>query len=342
MKTQVSVIKMKKRYPFTISRGTRTHSSNVFIEVSDGKYRGIGECDAGDETEALTLKNSLQQFCDSIDDRLHAISDVEKLARERGLSSPAQAALNIARWDLFARQCNKPLYEIFGINTISVPTSITLGMIDLDLIADRVAEILHGNRFRFLKIKLGSPLGIERDQQAFSLIKEAAHPFNVGLRVDANGGWSLRDAQKMFAFLASQNVDYIEQPLHADDINNLPELFRNRLLPIFVDESCHVAADIPALASCVDGINIKLMKCGGLSEALRMIAVARTFRLQTMIGCMSESSIAISAASQIGSLFDHIDLDSHINLDPDPAQGSRLENGVIVPNNLPGHGAQLC
>jgi muconate cycloisomerase len=118
-------------------------------------------------------------------------------------------------------------------------------------------------------------------------------------------------------------------------------LFDRRPLPIFVDESCKFANDIPGFANCVDGVNIKLMKCGGITEALHIAATAKAHSLETMIGCMGESSVSIAAGASIGALMDHIDLDSHLNLNPDPATGVDMINGVVTPRDVPGHGGFL-
>ena len=134
-------------------------------------------------------------------------------------------------------------------------------------------------------------------------------------------------------------VEYVEQPLAKGEEEDLKFLFKNRPLPIFVDESCRNSKDILSLSKYVDGINLKLMKCGGLSEAIRMVAIARNANLKTMIGCMGESSISISAGCSIGALFDYIDLDSHFNLDPDPTSGTTFVDGIVTPNSRPGHGA---
>ena len=121
----------------------------------------------------------------------------------------------------------------------------------------------------------------------------------------------------------------------------MAEVFEKRKLPIFVDESCRLSSDIPNGATVVDGVNLKLLKCGGITEALRIVSTARAHNLQTMIGCMSESSIAIAAGASMGALFDYIDLDSHTNLKPDPANGAELVDGVVLPNEKPGHGAAM-
>jgi len=175
----------------------------------------------------------------------------------------------------------------------------------------------------------------------FMAVHEAAQGSGAALRVDANGGWSLPDARRMMGWLAARGVEYVEQPLVQGTEDQLPELFRDRALPIFVDESCRFAGDIPAFAHCVDGVNLKLMKCGGITEALRIVATARAHGLMTMIGCMGESSVAIAAGASLSALFDYIDLDSHLNLHPDPATGAPFEQGVTLPADRPGHGGTL-
>jgi L-alanine-DL-glutamate epimerase-like enolase superfamily enzyme len=249
--------------------------------------------------------------------------------------------LDVALWDRFGKLCGQPLWRLFGLARESAPTSITVGINPPDVVREQAAEMLQRSACRHLKIKLGSREGIEADQASFLAAAAAASPFHASLRVDANGGWDLADAKRMLPWLAARGADYVEQPLPQGAEDQLPELFGGRPLPIFVDESCSVAADVPRLADRVDGINLKLMKTGGLTEALRLVAVARAHGLKTMVGCMSESSVAISAAACIGSLFDHVDLDSHLNLRQDPAVGAALVNGAVVPADRPGHGAYL-
>jgi muconate cycloisomerase len=160
------------------------------------------------------------------------------------------------------------------------------------------------------------------------------------LYVDANGGWSLKDAVLMCNWLVDIGVKYVEQPLPRGQEENLAELKKQISLPIFVDESCFNSSDIPKLANCVDGINIKLMKSGGLTEAMRMVHTARAHGLQVMFGCYSDSTLANTAFSQLAPLADYLDLDSHLNLIDDPFIGAFVQDGRILPNDLPGLGVQ--
>jgi muconate cycloisomerase len=261
--------------------------------------------------------------------------------RAADVDPPAIAALDVALWDLRAKKAGKPLYELLGLEKRSVPTSVTIGINPPSVTLERVPDILRRTGAKCLKIKLGSPEGRAHDKEHFLAAKEASAPFGSILRVDANGGWTVDEAVEMIGWLKTHGVDYVEQPLVEGGEAGLTTLFSSRELPIFIDESCRWASDVEKWADRVDGVNLKLMKCGGITEALRIVAEARKHNLKTMIGCMSESSVAIAAGAAMGALFDHIDLDSHLNLNPDPASGAPIVDGVIVPLDVPGHGAKL-
>jgi muconate cycloisomerase len=343
MKLSFARLHLPKIYALAISRGVSATSENLFVSVSGDGVSGLGELAgtnaAGGETCATGLEQLTRFWTDCPPDL--AISAIWQRAREAGVRPRALAALDVALWDRFAKLCGQPLWRLFGLPRHSVPTSITVGINPPEIVRAQTTEMLQRTGCRYLKIKLGNKEGIEADQASFMAAAEAARPFGVGLRVDANGGWSLADAKRLLPWLAERGVGYVEQPLPEGAEDQLPELFSKRPLPIFVDESCSLASDIPGLADRVDGINLKLMKTGGLTEAIRLVATARAHGLQTMIGCMGESSVAISAGASIGALFDHIDLDSHLNLCTDPAVGAVLVDGVVLPTDQPGHGARL-
>ena len=336
------IVVVNKLYPLTISRGTQTTSDNLFVTVSDGTYTGIGELSPA-TSSAWTGergRDQLQTFVKDLPEGL-SITETWQRMKDAGIDPPAMAAADVALWDLFGKQAGQPLYKVFGLGKPHEPSSVTIGINPVDVILERVPDILRRTGAKCLKIKLGTPDGITRDMENFEAARQASGPFGSKLRVDANGGWSVEDAKYMMAWLAERGVDYVEQPLPEGQEADLPKLYENRPLPIFVDETIRFATDVPKVAGCVDGVNLKLMKCGGLTEAVRIVATARAHGLQTMIGCMSETSIAIAAGAHIGALFDHIDLDSHLNLAPDPAIGAPMIDGVIVPSDAPGHGASL-
>ncbi|MCY3984526.1 MAG: dipeptide epimerase [Roseovarius sp.] len=334
---------LKKRHPLRISRGVIAGGENLFVTVSDKGFFGIGEMAPGSSEGAATAEageKMLREFCKTrhLEDSIH---QNWTNAINEGVAPCALAALDMALWDLRARRSGMPLCEMLGLSRKAAPSSVTIGINPPEVVRERVPELLSLGA-RALKIKLGSPDGIEFDMDMYNAVLEACDDQNnVALRVDANGGWSPDDARQMMNWLAKRSCEYVEQPLPAGMEDQLPNLFANRPLPVFVDESCRFSTDIPGFADCVDGVNLKLMKCGGITEALRIVATARAFGLKTMIGCMGESSISIAAGASIGALFDYIDLDSHLNLDPDPAEGAPFTCGTTLPADRPGHGGIL-
>ncbi len=335
-------IRLTKRYPLRIARGISTGSDNLFVTVSDGEFEGVGEGAPGVGTDDVLLAADVE--------RLREIATPELLAQgpqrvatvlaESGIDPSVTAALEIALWDLLGKRAGLPLFRVFGLRPPTVPTSVTIGINPVEVVRERVPEILARGGAKALKVKLGSPEGPEHDRESFEAARTAAGP-GVGIRVDANGGWSPSTARVMLSWLAERGCETVEQPLARGEEGALPEVFEGRPLPIFLDESCRTSRDVPALASRCDGVNVKLMKTGGLTEAIRLVATARAHGLSTMIGCMGESSVAIAAGASIGALFDQIDLDSHLNLAPDPADGVDWRDGVVTPREVPGHGARL-
>jgi muconate cycloisomerase len=297
----------------------------------------------GADTGTATAEQGLAElrpFIEGLDERL-SIDEMWRAAKSAGISPCCLAALDIALWDLHGKELGVPIWRVLGLSPRLTPTSLTLGINPPEVIREQLPEILSRTKPRALKVKLGNRAGIEADQASFTTVLEIVKGQGLTLRVDANGGWSLDDARTMMGWLAARGVEFVEQPLKKGEEGSLPSLFKGRALPIFLDESCHSSADIPALADRTDGIVVKLMKCGGISEALRVIATARAHGLRTMAGCMGETGIAISAAASLGSLFDLLDLDSHLNLLPDPTEGLAYRDGVLELSDQPGHGVML-
>lgn len=341
MKVEYQTLYLKKRFPLRISRGEISGGDNLFVSVTDGTLTGWGEMAPGETEGAATVaegRAQLEVFCaNGLDGAIH---DIWARAHAGGVGACALAALDMALWDLRAKQAGMPLYRLLGLARRGVISSLTVGINPPDVVSERVLLLL-ARGAKALKIKLGSADGIDADKAMFMAVHDAAAGSGAALRVDANGGWSLADARHMMGWLAARGVEYVEQPLVQGAEDQLPALFKDRALPVFVDESCRFSSDIPAFAQCVDGVNLKLMKCGGITEALRIVATARAHGLKTMIGCMGESAVSIAAGASLSALFDYIDLDSHLNLDPDPATGAPFEHGVTLPADQPGHGGAL-
>jgi muconate cycloisomerase len=254
------------------------------------------------------------------------------------LHSATRAALDVALWDWCGKATGQPIWRLLGLDLDRIqPTSVTVGISSPEAAQQRSQDWLQQTSARVLKIKLGSPAGISADQAMFQALYSRI-PADISLSVDANGGWNLPDAMVMADWLSDRRVTHLEQPLPVSQNADLAQLKQQSPLPIFVDESCFNSQDIPRLADFVDGINIKLMKAGGLTEALRMIHTARACGLQIMFGCYSDSSLANGAMAQLSPLADYLDLDSHLNLRDDPFTGLTLVNGRLLPSTNPGLG----
>ncbi|MGF1567667.1 MAG: dipeptide epimerase [Nodosilinea sp.] len=334
---------VNKRVPLTISRGTSARSTNLWLRVSAEGIEGWGEAapfsiGTHDQTleqilaEVAQLQGMLAP-CHPFDRQV-----IEAAVAPLSLASATRAALDVALWDWAGKRTQQPIWRLLGLDLAAIrPTSVTIGIASPAAAQQRLHDWLRQTAARVVKVKLGSPAGIEADRAMFQAIYDHT-PAEVSLSIDANGGWNLRDAVHMADWLAQRRVTHLEQPLAVADDAQLAELKRQSPLPIFVDESCFHGPDIPRLAERVDGINIKLMKAGGLTEVLRMIHIARACGLQVMFGCYSDSSLANGAMAQLSPLADYLDIDSHLNLVDDPFSGLALVNGRLIPSTNPGLG----
>jgi len=336
-------VNLKKKFPLQISRGVHDKSQNLFVEILKDGITGWGESAPGKTEGAKTAQEvqaHLKRLLDTGIDNL-SIHEIYQRGKEMEIPACAQAGIDIALWDWNSKKARLQLKELLGLPTPKTPTSITVGINPPEVVKERVEMILNNPDVKALKVKLGSPEGIEYDKLIYSQVIESTKKSNIAIRVDANGGWSVDEAKLMMKWLAERKAEYIEQPLVEGDEDKLKFLFDGRPLPIFIDESCRFSEDVANHYQYVDGVNLKLMKCGGITEAIRILNVAKSHGLKTMIGCMSESSVSISAGAAITGIIDYVDLDSHYNLDPDPSEGASMVNGITMNSLLPGHGAKL-
>ena len=241
----------------------------------------------------------------------------------------ARAAVDIALHDLWGRQLGRPLYQLFGLNPQRIPpTSFTIAIDEPELMAERARQA----NLPVIKIKLGSNI----DEAIVSAIRQATA---ARLRVDANAGWSRDQAAELMPRLAQYGLELFEQPLPVGDIEGLRWLrSQNFGAPIFADESIKSASDVAAHAGAVDGVVIKLMKTGGIREALRAIHTAHSLGMQVMIGCMVESSVGVTAAAHLAPLCDYVDLDGPLLIRNDPYQGVTYNGAQILLPVSPGLG----
>ncbi len=345
MRARYETFTVNKRFPLTISRGTTAQTTNLWLRVEADGVEGWGEASPfsiGTYRESAEALLEAAERAIALLEPLHPLQRyrIERLLKEHGVPCALCAAIDIALHDWLGKAVGLPLWKLWGLEREQiVPTTVTIGINPPDIARQRVRDWLALTGAKALKVKLGSPGGIEADKAMFEAVREEA-PGGVILRVDANGGWNLQDAVAMCRWLAERGVEYVEQPLPKGMEDALPELYRLSPLPIFVDESCFTSSDVVKLADRVHGVNLKMMKCGGLSEAMRIVHTARACGLQVMFGCYSDSSLAITAAAHLSPLADHLDLDSHLNLLDDPFVGATLRDGRIVPNDLPGLGVR--
>jgi L-alanine-DL-glutamate epimerase-like enolase superfamily enzyme len=323
------------RHPFTISRGTVEVQDTVIVQLHEGGSFGYGEATTnpyyGATVDSLTRRITSAApllrgvAADDLDAVLAAIGSAV------GDDMFARCALDLAAHDLWGKRRGQPLHRLWGLDPAVGPASnYTIG---IDTPARMAAKLAEVPDWPIYKIKLGTDRDLEIVRE---LRRHTAKPF----RVDANCGWTVRQAIDYSGPLAELGVEFIEQPLAAAD-PGMPEVRRHSALPVFADESCAVEADVDACAAGFHGINIKLCKCGGLAAARRMIARARELGLGVMCGCMTESTVGISALAQLVPWLDHVDMDGAALLAADIATGVVVEAGIRRYPDRPGTGVDL-
>ena len=333
LRMEAEVLNLRTRHPFIISRGGQSDYRTIWVRLVDHDgVEGWGEAAPariyGESTE--TVLASLQNYAEHLSASPYHLEDIERQwETQMRLNPAARCALSAALHDLMGKKLGVPVYQLWGLNPARAPRStFTIGIDTAEKLRQKVLEV---EEYPILKIKLGT----DRDLEILKTIRELTPK---ELRVDANTGWNTKQAIRMLPVLEEFGVTVLEQPLPADDLDGLAQVTRHSRIPVIADESCLVAADIPRLVGKVDGINIKLAKCGSLREALRMIAIARAHHLMVMVGCMIESSIAITAAAHFTPLVDIVDLDGAALLANDPFQGATIAGGQVRLPTGPGLG----
>jgi L-Ala-D/L-Glu epimerase len=317
---------------FVISRDARDTADVVQVEIHHDGVSGFGEgapIDRYDESAESAL-----QYIEDVGDRLgddpFALDEIEQRLEPREWA--ARSALDAALHDLQGKLTGVPVWRLLGLRRQGPPTSWTIWLGDPDDMGNRAAKV--ADRFLRLKLKLGARDG--RDVERVRAVREATA---APLQVDVNEYWTLDEALDSLPQLAELGVEYCEQPLPAGDPGGA-RLKAASPIPIYVDEDCHRLQDVAMCAERAHGINIKLAKSGGMREAVRMAHAARALGLGVMLGCMVESGLGISAAAQVASLCDHVDLDGNLLLAHDPWPGVDFADGVQVPADEPGLGVR--
>lgn len=335
MKLTCTDLDLKLHHTFRIATRILEVSEDLLVTLEHEGRIGYGEAHGapylGEDRE--TVRRALQSLGGVLDGDPAAIDDtLAALPPEVKSVHAAHAAIDIALHDLAGQAAGQPLWQLLGLDPEATPvTSFTIG---LDSLANMQAKVREAERYPLLKIKLGTG----RDLEILDAIRAVT---DKPLRADANTAWTPAQAIETLRRIEPYGIQFVEQPIPPGDPDALRRVREAVNVPIFADESALCARDIPPLAGAVDGINIKLMKCGGIAEARRMIRLARSLGLQTMLGCFIESSLGITAAAHLSPLVDHCDLDGNLFLDRDPFEGVALDHRarLILPTR-PGLGVR--
>jgi L-alanine-DL-glutamate epimerase-like enolase superfamily enzyme len=326
---------LELRHTFTISRQSFNSKKVLIVELRDNGLSGYGEA-----SENPYYKHTVEDM----------VADLVKVKPHIEIEHPedpeafwnrmypllhgnmfALCALDIAFNDLYARKKGKKLYELWNLDTSqNICSNFTIGIDSIENMLIKMKE----TPWPIYKIKLGTPDDLE-------IIRALRQQSDSLFRIDANGAWGVEETLRNALALQKLGVEFLEQPISAEDTEGIEYVFDHSALPVIADESCQIESDIEKCSGKFHGVNIKLVKCGGLTPARRMLQKAASLNMKTMVGCMTESSIGISAIAHLLPLLDYVDMDGALLLRKDIARGVTLEKGKVIYADLPGTGAEL-
>lgn len=335
MKLEFYRYNLELKDTFTISHGSRNFQPTLIVAITQGLHTGYGEATA------------TSYYGVSVDKMQSDIKDLEPLLKDHINKTPeeiwtltwpilkdnpfAQCALDMALHDLHGKRKGLPLYRLWNLNLDSIPlTNYTIGLDSVEKMIQKIRDF----PWPRYKIKLGT-----RDD--LKIVQELRKHTEAVFRVDANAAWTVDQAIENSIALKKLNVEFLEQPLKTDDWDGMKELYNKSALPLIADESCTREEDIKECASHFNGINIKLTKCGGLTPGRRMILEGKSLGLKVMVGCMTESTVGISAIAQLLPLLDYVDMDGALLLKKDIASGVKIYDKQIHFPKRNGTGAEL-
>ncbi len=335
MQLRLHAFDLPLAHTFTISRESITSQPTLIVELEQDGQSGYGEA-TSNQYYGFTIERMARDLIGvrpQLEATLREPGELWSQLRPALKDDPfALCAVDQAAHDLWGKLKGQPNYKLWGLSTEKIPASdYTIG---IDAIETMVAKMNEFSGWPIYKIKLGTERDIE-------IVRELRKHTSAVFRVDANCGWTAEQAIAYSVELKGLGVEFIEQPLKADRWEDLARVGRESALPIIADESCIVESDVARCAGVFQGINIKLVKCGGLTPARRMIAEARKLGLKVMVGCMTESTVGISAIAQLLPLLDYVDMDGAVLLAEDVAMGVRLERGRCVFPDVAGNGVKL-
>jgi len=327
----ISTLELPLVHPFTIARGSADVARTAVFRVAWNDLEGLGET------------APIRRYDESVESVItffekHPLHGDDPYLLDELLASniplAARCGLDIALHDLIGKDCGKPLYRLLGLDPAKTPlTSFTIGIADPETTLRKVVEI---GDHPVMKVKVGS--GTSKQQiETIELIRSK---YAGTIRIDANEGWSTEQAIEMLGELERFEIEFCEQPIPAGNPQQLRYIRDHSKIPIVTDEDSRAAEDLPNLYGCVDGVNVKLVKTGGIRGALKMIHTARALGLKIMLGCMVESQILATAAAQLSPLVDWADIDGPFLTKDDPFSGITYDHGRIVLPDGPGLGVR--
>jgi L-alanine-DL-glutamate epimerase-like enolase superfamily enzyme len=337
MKLKLTDLHLPMRHAFTITHGTTTVQHNLLVSLSDNEYTGYGE---GASSFAYPAFNVAAMRADLEKARfLIESTSMETPEAFWDLMFPALGhnrfalcALDEAVHDLWGKRLGQPVWKLWGLELKDLPASnYTIG---IDPIGQMVAKMKEFDGWPIYKIKLGTDHDVE-------IVRELRRHTDAVFRVDANTAWSVEQTIAFAPELKALGVEFIEQPLKADDWEGMKRVYQDCALPVMADESCLIEGDVERCAGHFQGVNIKLTKAGGQTPGRRMIRRARKLGMKVMVGCMNESSVGISAIGMLLPLLDYVDMDGSVLIAKDIANGVHLEKGVAIFPERAGNGVCL-
>ncbi|MEY2904050.1 MAG: hypothetical protein RJA52_66 [Bacteroidota bacterium] len=326
---------LQLKNPFRITHVTRTEQPTMIVELKLGSLSGFGEAtpisyyglNISEMVKTLEgFKATIEKT--SFEDPSQFFNSLEPYLKNHPF---IQCAVDEAAHDLYGKIKNKPLYELWGLENINLPlTNYTIGLGSIEEMIEKIKAM----PWPIYKIKVGTPQDSEIIEKLRSITSSI-------FRIDANTGWNSENTLQLAHEMKNFGVEFIEQPLKVSDHESMEKIKSECPLPLIADESCQVYQDVERCKNGFHGINIKLMKCGGITPALKMIKKARQLGLQVMIGCMTESSIGIAAIGQLLPLLDYVDMDGPLLIQNDPGKPLKMEFGKVFLSDAPGTGADL-
>lgn len=335
MKLILREYNLKLKHTFTISRESIDFQPSLIVELQKDGFSGFGEATSNPyyKTTVPVMMQDLEKIRTVIESTVNETpedfwSKIHPLLKHDMF---ALCALDMAYNDLYARQKGKKLYELWNYTTETNPlTDYTIGIASIEKMVEKMEEL----PWPIYKIKLGT-------KEDIAIVTELRKRTNAIFRIDANCGWGVEETINNAVALKKLGVEFLEQPLKADNWDGHKEVFKHSVLPIIADESCIIEEDVAKCHNHFHGVNVKLVKCGGLTPGRRMIQEAKKLGLKTMVGCMTESTVGISAIAQLLPQLDYVDMDGALLLAKDIATGVTIDFGKITYSELNGTGVTL-